>query len=94
MALNISENDELYLPVPGGRYLAIDRDFLDQTVHNGFAVREGRSLGVFVLVSASKAICLIVCPALHTYLHYKMAEKEKLAELPRLKQWFFWRILF
>lgn len=38
-----------------------------------------------VLANGSNDICLLVCPALDTYLHYQMDEKEKLTELLRLK---------
>lgn len=40
----------------------------------------------FVLVSGSKSICLIACPALNTYVHYPMNQSEKLAGLLYLEE--------
>lgn len=39
-----------------------------------------------MLDSRFEAICLLVCRASQTYVHYRMAEKKKLAELMRLKE--------
>lgn len=51
MALGVSTNDKLYVPVTVGRYLPIDVDCLDQNRPIDCDVQEGRSPGLFVLVS-------------------------------------------
>lgn len=39
-----------------------------------------------MLFSGSEVICLLVCPTLHTYAQYVMAEKKELAEVLLLEE--------
>lgn len=55
MAIEISWNKPLYLPVTDVRHLLTRRDCRDQTEHNDFGVWEGRSSAIFVLVSRFRA---------------------------------------
>lgn len=64
----------------GSRHFLTGCDCLDQTGHDDFVVREGRCLGLFVLLSGSEVICPLVCPASNTYAQYPMPEKKALAE--------------
>lgn len=70
----------------GGRYLLTDCGCTDETGHKDLEVREGQSVGLFVMVSESEDICLFVCSASHTHGHYSMDEKKKLVELLHLKE--------
>lgn len=69
-----------------GRNVLSDRDCPDQSAHNDYVVWKGRSHWFFVLYSRFEAIFLLVRPALHTFLHYPMAEKKQLAELLLLQE--------
>lgn len=73
--------DEVYLPVTAGRHFLAAIDFPDQPALNDFEVQECQSPQIFVLVSVTEPISLLVCPAPRTYAHYQMAVKNKLGEL-------------
>lgn len=60
LALKTAEDGKVDLPVTGGPYLLTSRDCPDQTAHNDFEVRKGRSQGFVVLVPGSNSICLLV----------------------------------
>lgn len=91
IALEIAVNVELYLPLTGSRWLLIDCDCLDQTGHDEIEVWKRRSQKFFMLLSESEAECLLVCPALHLHVQYRMAKMKKLTELLRLKEVATWR---
>lgn len=78
MDLIIAEDDILYLPLSGSRFVLIGRDRPDETGHYGFEIQEGRSARFSVPVPATELISLLVCPALHIYVHHLMAETRNL----------------
>lgn len=80
MGLDSAGNYKLYLPLTSGLNLLTSRDS-DQTEHKDCEVREYRSPQFFVLISGSRAICLLVCLVSHTHLRYPISKKKKLAEL-------------
>lgn len=80
LAFDSYGDDELYLPLTGGRYLLTDRDCPDHIRQNGPEVQKGRSSWFFVLATGSEAICPLYCPAWHSDLRNPIVWK-KLAEL-------------
>lgn len=54
MVVDIGGNQELYLPVTGGRCALTDRSCPHQTVYNDFEVRESWNPRCFVLISMSE----------------------------------------
>lgn len=86
MTLNIAENQELYQIVTGELYLLTSCNCRDQSRHDDFEGAEDWSPGFFVLISRSKAKCLIVCSVSYIYLHHPMTEKKKRAELLYLEE--------
>lgn len=85
LASDSAGDKKQYLPVTGGWYVRTGHDYPVQAAHNDFEVPKGRSPRFFVLFSEFETIYLLVSSASHTYLHYQMAEKKKLAELLRLE---------
>lgn len=69
-----------------GQYLLAGHDCPDQSGYNDLEIPEGRSPGFFVLNSESKGICILVGPAIHTYIHYPRAEGKYHAEMLRLTE--------
>lgn len=76
MGLESAGDEVRYLPVTGAWYLPTGRGYIDQTGHNVFEVREVRNPWLFVLIYSSKATCLLVCCASHTYVHSPMFQKK------------------
>lgn len=70
--------------VPSNVYLMIGRSCFDPTEHDDFDVRKDLSPGIFMLLSGPEALCLLVCPAVHTYVQYTVSVTKQLAELLRL----------
>lgn len=83
--LDTAGDEELYLPLAGGRYPLTGRDRADQARHNDFKIREDRSPRFLVLVSGTERISLLVCRISHNYVRYQMAESIKIVELLRLE---------
>lgn len=75
--------EDLSLLKSGCRYLPKSHDCPNQTRLNDFEFREDRSSMLFVLASGCEPISLLRCPVSHAYVHYPMAEKQKLAVLLR-----------
>lgn len=69
-----------------GQFLLTDRDCADPTADNDFGVQVSWRAKVFVQATWSKALCLLVYLAFHTYLQFQMGKKETLAELLCLKE--------
>lgn len=67
--LDIARSEERYLSLTIRPYRLTRCDCPYQTKHYDAEVREGMHPALFVLLSRSEAICLIVHPGLHTYLH-------------------------
>lgn len=82
---DIAWSKELYIPTADDWYLLTGHSFPDQTRYSGFDVMKHWSSWFLVLFLWSEAICLLICPASHTYVQYRMAEK-KLAKLLPLKE--------
>lgn len=81
MALVTAGNKDPYLPITRGHRLLTGPDSPYQTCSNDFEVRAGQSPGFYVPASGSETIWLLVCLALHTYVHYSTAEEKNLVEL-------------
>lgn len=75
-ALDRARDKELYLAIAGSLYHLTSLNCSDQTVHIDFEVPKDQSPRLFVLLSKSGGICLLVFPAQHTYEHYPMADKK------------------
>lgn len=81
MALELALIEELYLPVTDNRYILRGSICPNQTGHHKFEVQQDPNPASFMLVYGSKAICLSVFPALHTFVHYQVNAKKKLSKL-------------
>lgn len=86
LALDREWDKNLYPMMTSSLYLLAGRHFPDQTVENDIEIREGRSPGLFVLVSASMNTGSLVCPASHNYMLYSVDEKRKLVEVLHLEE--------
>lgn len=84
MSLDSAGDEEPYLPVTGVRHPSPSPGCPDYTGHNVLEVQGRRSSGFLLLISGSEALCLLVYPASHTYVHQPISEKWKLAELLHL----------
>lgn len=80
MDFEMIANERLHLPDTLHLYHLTGRDYQKQTTHNEFKDREGRRPGLFMRVSKSKNIPLLVFSTSHTYLHYPMSEEMKLTK--------------
>lgn len=80
MAFAVTDGEELYSPVSGGRCHLTGRDYPEQPVPKYDEVWGGQSARSFVLVFGSDGIHLLVCAPLRTYANYPRAEEEKLAK--------------
>lgn len=81
-----SAGEDFHFSAIGVWYLLIDRDSPGKTEHNNFEVRQGRTPWLFILVSRSEAIFLIVCPVLHTIVLYLISSKKNLSALLLLEE--------
>lgn len=86
MASESAGHEKYYLLVISVRYVLTGHDCRCRTRPNDSKVQEGRSPWFFLLFSWAEAICLLVYPMSHTYVHYPIADKKKIAELLRLKE--------
>lgn len=81
-----SRDKNNYLRASGGPYLLSGRDLQDQTARNKFEVQDSRNPAYFVLVSEDDAICMLVCTASQTHVHYSKVPNKKLAEVLPLEE--------
>lgn len=86
IGLNRFGGEDLYLRVPGGRYLVMDRNRLEQTDHNDFEVREGNRAGFFVCFSGSEAVALFVFLEFNTAVECLMSENKGVSKLLRIEE--------
>lgn len=76
--------DEVHLLMTVDQNDLTNCEFLDQPELDKLTIREYQSSGFFVPVSRSEVIILLVCPALHLYVHYPMVER-RTCRAPLLK---------
>lgn len=85
MNLELAGDNKCNASVADFLHLPASCDCPDQTKHNDFQVREGRSTKLFVRNSSNGPIFLLLYTASHNYVDYLVAEKS-VAKLTRLKQ--------
>lgn len=85
MECHSSGDEHIYLSVTGGPYRLKVPEYFDQIRHKGLEVWEGLTIELFVLVSGSETIYLLVWSVSHSYVSYLMAEKKKRADFLHLE---------